>query len=111
MMDLASMMVATALGQAQQKEHTVRMQLLQTTHVATFLPDDIAPPSLGQNPSGRSPVTADMEELVSEYASLIACVAEALPVNEEADREVHGLLRKLDSRSKDQPLTAAYEDD
>ncbi len=111
MMDLASMMVATALGQAQQKEHTVRMQLLQTTQVATFLPDDIAPPSLGQNPSGRTAVSADMEELVSDYSSLVARVAEALPVNDEADREVHGLLRRLESRSDDLPLTAAYEDD
>lgn len=110
-MDLASILVATALGQAQQKEHTVRMQLLQTTQVATFLPDDITPPSLGQNPSGRAPVSADMEELVSDYVSLIAHIAEALPVNEEADREVHSLLRKLESRSEDQPLSAAYEDD
>ncbi len=110
-MDLASLLVATALGQAQQKDQNVRMQLLQTTNVATFLPDDLAPPSLGQNPSGRTAIGAHLENLVSDYAGMIARVAESLPLNEEADREIHGLLRSIEARSEDQPLTAVYDDD
>lgn len=106
----ASLLFTPILLQGLRAQSPFRLELLQTTDVATLVPEDIIPPSIGQIPSGLVQVgTVHSEQLVRDYMGLVRNVAKALPINLEADREVGHILTGLQDEMQFEDLDAVYE--